>query len=242
MTKPIFSERVTKAVLVEQTPNHLHVKFDDPYQVVSSAVLGGGFAEASHIINLKVAKQSTGLNPGIQSPGVELAGYCERNGWKGVAVGMMTAASMDSYRMVRELQQDIDLIVMVTSGLSNARRAGDRAEHRQMMPTVVDVGTINIICLTSTGMTPAAMIEAVMTITEAKAAALQNLKISSPVSNQPATGTGTDSIAIAADPRAGKIHYCGKHVIFGEVLARLVIRAVTSSIGGDQDKVLDAAN
>jgi adenosylcobinamide amidohydrolase len=116
--------------------------------------------------------------------------------------------------------------------VSNVRRAGDYAEHRSIMPAVSDVGTINIICLTTIGMVPAAMIEAVMTVTEAKAAVLQNLDIKSPVSNEPATGTGTDSIAIAADPQAEKIHYCGKHVLFGEIFARLVIEAVTSSIKG----------
>ena len=72
-----------------------------------------------------------------------------------------------------------------------------------------------------------------MTTTEAKAAALQNLEIISPVSNKTATGTGTDSIAIAADPIAEKVQYCGKHVVFGEVLARLVIEAITSSIKGN---------
>ena len=77
------------------------------------------------------------------------------------------------------------------------------------------------------------MIEAVMTVTEAKAAALQNLDIKSPISNQTATGTGTDCIAVAADPQAEKIQYCGKHVVFGEILARLVIEAVSFSIKGN---------
>ena len=232
MIKPTAKERLTDKILVEQTPNHLHVQFDTPYQVISSGVLGGGFVEASHILNLKVAKQSAGLNPVFKSPDAELSGYCEKYGWKGVAVGMMTAASMDSYRMARTTHQGIDVFVLATVGLSNTRRAGDYAEHREIIPAVADVGTINIICLTSMGMVPAAMIEAVMTATEAKTAALQNLGIKSPVSNAPATGTGTDAIAVAADPQAYKIQYCGKHVLFGELLANLVIEAVTASIKG----------
>jgi adenosylcobinamide amidohydrolase len=134
--------------------------------------------------------------------------------------------------MVSVAQQGVGLSVLVTAGLSNARRAGDRAEHRDIMAAVSDFGTINIICLTCAGMTPAAMIEAVMTVTEAKAAALQNLGIKSKVSDGSATGTGTDAIAIAADPQADKIRYCGKHVLCGELLANLVIEAVTSSIKG----------
>jgi adenosylcobinamide hydrolase len=232
MSDTNHAERLTEKIVVEQTPNHIHVQFDTPYYVISSAVLNGGFTEARHILNLKVAKQPEGLNSAFKSPGVELSSYCEKRGWQGITAGMMTAASMDSFRVVRSVQQGVDVIVLVTSGLSNARRAGDYAEHRKIMGAVSDPGTINIICLTSAGMVPAAMIEAVMTVTEAKAAALQNLDIKSPISNQPATGTGTDSIAIAADPKAEKMQYCGKHVLFGEILARLVIEALTSSIKG----------
>ena len=234
MSDTINTERLAEKILLEQTPNHIHVQFDFPYQVTSSAVLNGGFVDTSHILNLKVQKQPVGLNSTSRSPDVELSAYCEKHGWQGVTVGMMTAASMDSYRIVRAVQQGVDIIVLVTSGLSNARRAGDYAEVRNIMPAVSKAGTINIICLTGTGMVPAAMVEAVMTVTEAKAAALQNLDIKSPVSNQPATGTGTDCIAIAADPQAEKIQYCGKHVLFGELLANSVIEAVTSSIKGSQ--------
>lgn len=230
MAEPIFTERLTEKIHLEQTPHHIHVQFDTPYQVLSSAVLSGGFVEASHILNLKVAKQPEGLNSDNRSPDAELSAYCERHGWKGITAGMMTAASMDSYRMVRAVQQGVDVVVLVTSGLSNARRAGDHAEYRKIRPAALNAGTINIICLTSIGMTPAAMVEAVMTVTESRAAALQNLDIKSPVSNETATGTGTDCIAIASDPKAQKLQYCGKHVLFGETLARLVIEAVTSSI------------
>jgi adenosylcobinamide amidohydrolase len=230
MSETINSERLTQKIFLEQTHNHIHVQFDTPYQVISSSVLNGGFVEASHILNLKVAKQPEILNSTFKSPDVELSAYCQQHGWQGITAGMMTAASMDSFRMVRAVQQGVDVIVLVTSGLSNARRAGDYAEYRKIMPAVSTAGTINIICLTGIGMVPAAMIEAVMTVTEARAAALQNLDIKSPVSNEIATGTGTDCIAIASDPIAEKMLYCGKHVLFGEILARLVIETVTSSI------------
>ena len=76
------------------------------------------------------------------------------------------------------------------------------------------------------------MIEAVITATEAKTAALQNLGIKSPASGTPATGTGTDAIAVACGHGSIKVQYCGKHVIFGEILAKLVIEALTSSLHG----------
>ena len=232
MAKPIYTERLTEKILVAQTPQHIHVQFDTPYQVLSSAVLSGGLVEASHILNFKVEKGISAFSSVFKSPDAELAGYCKAQGWKGETVGMMTAASMDSFRMFKVTQQGVDLIVLATVGLSNVRRAGDPAEHREIIAGFADVGTINLIGLTSAGMTPAAMTEAVMTVTEAKTAALQNLGIQSMVSEAPATGTGTDAIAIAADPQADRIQYCGKHVLFGELLANLVIETVTSSIKG----------
>lgn len=203
----------------------MHLAFDTPHQVLSSAVLNGGITLASHIINIKVSKTSDNL----ESPEVSLKNYCAAAGWNNTTVGMMTAAPMNSLRIAREHVQGVDVIVLVTSGLSNPRRAGDPAEHRMMTTQVNEIGTINIIAITSAELSTAAMVEASMVITEAKAAALQDLNIMSPVSNRIATGTGTDALAIVSGLGPENIRYCGKHVLFGEVLGRLVIEAVTSS-------------
>jgi len=79
-------------------------------------------------------------------------------------------------------------------------------------------------------LTDAASIEAILIITEAKAAALQDAKIISPISNKIATGTGTDSVAVVSGHGPETISYCGKHVLFGEILGRLVMETVASSI------------
>jgi adenosylcobinamide amidohydrolase len=146
---------------------------------------------------------------------------------------MMTAASMDSFRMAKESAQNIDIIVLVTSGLSNPRRVGDRAEHRIMAAESEDIGTINIIMITSALLTGAAMVEALLIVTEAKTAALQDAGIMSPVSNKIATGTGTDSIAVVSGHGPEEVNYCGKHVLFGEILGRMVTDTVASSIAWD---------
>ena len=41
---------------IDNTPEYIHVTFDQPFRVLSSAVLNGGLVEASHIVNLKVPK------------------------------------------------------------------------------------------------------------------------------------------------------------------------------------------
>jgi len=226
----MLQENLMPGITLERTHRHIHVQFDSPSWVISSAVLNGGLIQADHILNLNIRDHIKDGCKKHKPPEITLAKYCADCGWSGKTVGMMTAASMDSFRMARVTEQKVDIIVLVTAGLSNVRRAGDYAEHREIGASASATGTINIICLTSACLTQAAMIEAIITATEAKTAALQNLGIKSPVSDAPATGTGTDAIAIATGQGPLKIKYCGKHVIFGEILANLTIKALTSSI------------
>jgi adenosylcobinamide amidohydrolase len=225
-----YQENLTTGVRLEHTARHIHVRFDRPTQVVSSAVLNGGAVQANHILNLNVADQYREERHIQQPPDRTLAQYCRNRCWAGTTVGLMTAASMDSFRMARATEQGVEIFVLVTAGLSNARRAGDWAEYRKIGNPQCQAGTINIICLTTAVLTQAAMIEAVITATEAKAAALQNLGIKSPASGTPATGTGTDAVAVACGHGSTIVQYCGKHVIFGEILAKLVIEALTSAL------------
>ena len=220
---------LTKHASLNHAPNHIHVEFSIPHQVMSSAVLNGGFVYADHIVNLKVPKCLAAPD----SPQHTLTQYCDNANWTGNSVGMMTAASMDSFRMAKESVQDIDIVVLVTAGLSNPRRAGDRAEYRIMAAESKEIGTINIIMITSAILTGAAMVEALLIITEAKTAALQDAGIMSPISNKIATGTGTDSVAVVSGHGPDTVNYCGKHVLFGEMLGRMVTDTVTSSITWD---------
>lgn len=72
---------------------------------------------------------------------------------------------------------------------------------------------------------------ALITATEAKAAALADLNVNSRYSNRIATGTGTDQMAVAArledvPPLSG----AGKHNKLGEMIGRTVIAAIKRSL------------
>jgi len=217
---------------IEHTAEHLHVSFPSPRPVLSSAVLNGGMAKADHILNLRVDKNRDGLQGPFEPSEVTLENYSGKMGWKGRTVGMMTAAGMESFRKVRREEQGVTVTALVTVGVSNAKRAGDPAECRDLSAATPAAGTINIIILTNALISPAAMVEAVQMVTEAKTAVLQNLKVPNPETGILATGTGTDAVAIASGPGPVRIHYCGKHMLFGEMLASTVIEAITSSLGG----------
>jgi adenosylcobinamide amidohydrolase len=81
-------------------------------------------------------------------------------------------------------------------------------------------------------MSRAAMVESVMLAAEAKTVAMRKLGVRSPVSKTIATGTGTDAIAVVNGAGPESVRYCGKHVIFGEILASAVIEATTESLRG----------
>ena len=216
--------------VVSHEDTHLHVEFAFPRWVLSSAVLNGGLVRASHIVNLKVEKNVDGRLTSFEPSEATLATYCRERGWQGEVVGMMTAATMDSFRRVQRIENNVEVTALVTVGISNAKRAGEPAECREMESLNGVEGTINIIILTNAQLTHAALVESIITVTEAKSAALQNLGVKNPVTGSEATGTGTDAVAIVNGFGPERVRFCGKHMIFGEMLAATVIDAITASL------------
>lgn len=215
---------------LKQTSDHICVSFSTEHPVLSSAVFNGGGCAASNILIMKVAENFEDKKQVAVKPEKTLAKYCKQLQLNGTTVGMMTSASLESFRQVSRSSQGVKVTAMVTAGISNARRAGDRAEWRTFQTDTTSTGTINIIILTTATMTPAAMVESVMLAAEAKTVAMRKLGVKSLVSGKIATGTGTDAIAIANGAGSETIRYCGKHVLFGEMLASVVIEAITETL------------
>ncbi len=211
---------------LQHCDDHVHLAFSSPQRVMSSAILNGGLVHADHILNRKVPMTASSY----EAPDISLRRYADTQGWKGKVVGMMTAAPMASLCMEHACIEGVDVTALVTAGLNNARRAGDKADVQELLAVTEEVGTINLILICSARLTDAAMLEAVMVATEAKAAALQDANVHSPVSGLLATGTGTDAIAVVSGDGPEEIAFCGKHVLLGEVIGRLVIAAVAKSL------------
>jgi len=218
-------------VSVSVLERHVHLNFNSPVEVISSAVLNGGLFWADHILNLKVAANVSEEITILPPPDVTLLSYAESNGWKGACVGMMTSALMSSFRHEFIQHEDVIVECFLTAGISNASRAGDPAGWRSFGDVKPSAGTINIILGTNAKLTKAALVEAIMIISEAKAAILQQMTVLSVVSQKTATGTGTDSIAVF-NGFGRPINYCGKHVLLGEMISTVVSKAIESSLKG----------
>ncbi|MBW2615045.1 MAG: adenosylcobinamide amidohydrolase [Deltaproteobacteria bacterium] len=150
---------------------------------------------------------------------------------------LFTGADMDNLSIKREKFREMEVCALVTAGVkSNAVRMS-KDEGRFYEP-----GTINIILLPNVKLTPRAMTRAIISATEAKTAALQDLDVRSaysPLANQ-ATGTGTDNIIVVRGTGI-EIDIAGGHSKIGELIAKAVYEGVKEAIF-KQNGLLDKRN
>ncbi len=193
-----------------------------PCKVLSSAVLNGGLQKASALLNMRVEKHSP--LPCL-APEQTLLNKAEELALPSPTVGMMTAASMKSLGQHIEKRSDLTVECWVTSGLSNIRRVGDKADDK------TEPGTINICLHINQALSDSALAEALILLTESKVTAIRDTDIISPVSGLPASGTGTDSHTVFCPDAEPQHHYCGKHTTLGELIGRAVLQACSTSLG-----------
>jgi adenosylcobinamide amidohydrolase len=152
-----------------------------------------------------------------------------------------TAANMNNAAICHEKFSDLEVVTVCTGGVEgNAGRAGDPASYyepldddptRQMeRESVLRPGTINAMIFINRELTPGAMVTAVVTATEAKTAALQELEVPSRYSEGLATGTGTDQIAVASKLGGKAISFAGKHSKVGELVGSTMHDAVLGTL------------
>lgn len=207
-----------------------HVKFKKPVRILSSAIYNGGYIMAQNFLNLRVDENFEGRNTEFEKPYICLEKLSIKENCIGKTVGMMTAAEMKTFAISRKSADGIWIEIMLTAGLSNARRAGDKADYEFMYELCEEIGTINILIATNAKLSDAAMVECIMICTEAKVTVLEELSITSPISGKLCTGTGTDSVAIACNNEGQLVEYCGKHVLFGQLLAEATREALFESL------------
>lgn len=147
--------------------------------------------------------------------------------------GLLTSAQMENACVVTKQYKNLEVSVITTAGVRvNASRAGDSASYYEENGNFqFDVGTINIIILTNAYLEPGTLANGLVTATEAKTIALNNLRIPSQFSNGFATGTGTDGIAIFSNTESDNyLSNAGKHSKLGELIARCVIESIIEAI------------
>ena len=148
---------------------------------------------------------------------------------------LSTAVNMEKVAVCEKSYGDFHVCCIATGGaLDNALRmgvdVGDWVEHKTHMAHTP--GTINMLLLTNVTLTCGAMARAIMTATEAKTAALQDLNyMSTPSPQIQATGTGTDSMIVVSGVNSDiVIKHTGGHTKMGELIGVAAKTAVTEAL------------
>lgn len=208
---------LTTYLNLEKRENILFARLPEESAILSWAPFNGGIQKTNALFNMGLEKNTrcTDIFKNHVFEQVVAANNLPAN-----AVGFMTAADIDQYETAFLAEGPFWVETMATVGLSNARAIGD--PHDVKKSIILDrLGTINlwVACNALPGL--AGQIEAIEMASAAKATALFEAGIKSSKSGQPASGTGTDTMAIIATGEENQ-NYCGMHTLLGELIGRAV--------------------
>jgi adenosylcobinamide amidohydrolase len=205
----------TIAMTVVRDGRMLVVRFAEPQRAVSWAIVGGGPRRTSAVAWLQVDDDE--LRPPVDAQQL----LRSRLSAAGVpdAVGLLTSRRLDAYVDQTCEHGDLRARCVTTVGLGNALRAGDAPGAQAR------IGTINTLCWVSCPLSSEALLEALALAAEARSLAVREADVPSTRSGEPASGTGTDCIVVAAPDRSPNARYAGKHTALGHVIGAAVYAA-----------------
>ena len=193
-------------------------RFDPDVRVVSSASVGVGCGTVGWVCNAQVPLDFA------REDLDELVSEVARDlGLSGPGVGLLTATGIDGWERARDGEVTVDATVGLSKPTWAASADGGFTPWRP--------GTINVVAQLPVAMTDAALIGAVITITEAKAQALRAAGV-------PGTGTASDAVVVVApvglaDGGAVVGRFAGPRSEIGAPLARATCEAVGRRTGSD---------
>ncbi len=235
--EPVLPDEIGASMAVRQGERDgfwektLLVRFAGERRVLSTS---DGLLDARAAINhaahpqlwIRLGKDGKRYSEGVRDATAESLGLGR------LAVAQMaTAADMDNLAIVTRRHGPLTVTVLATAGArSNAIRTGvDAGSH---VEGDTPAGTINIMVLSNIELSDAALARALITVTEGKTAALQDLKVPSTYTKSvQATGTGTDSIIVVSGTAAPRATYTGGHSRIGELIGKASYQAVVEALG-----------
>lgn len=209
------------------------VRFDHPRKALSTAIWGGGLHMVTSVINWKLTEYYRSEE---EFPGGSVASYLALAAEKlscdpAAAAVLLTSARMDWHAFRSYQCHGLKVDIIATAGVEKtAARAGEPAFYEERDHHFYPAGTINLMVFTSGALPDGIMARSLITITEGKTAALQDMGIASVATGASATGTATDGITFVTDPKGPLYTDAGSFSKLGELLGRAAYEAVTSCI------------
>lgn len=202
------------------------------WRMISTGVVGGGIGRRAWWLNASVARDYARTDPDVHvrelarqfglAPGARLAPGTGPDGDAAgpdgdPGVGMLTAADV-RYRTTAD-DDGVHVVATVGLGVPVPAAAPAAVIAREVVPVV---GTINLLAVLPVPLSDAALVNAVVTATEAKTQALADHGV-------PGTGTASDAVCVACPVPDGDVPaepFAGPRSTWGARLARAVHGAV----------------
>lgn len=234
--KLVISNLSTKDI-VHRYQKSIVIEFEEERHVLSTSPFNGGFRRDLDAVFNHDANPGAGMACSLKADTyrehMEIVTK-ELGLDPKTTAGISTAASMENVSIKTAVFEDLTVTAIVTGGVEvNGGRVGDIAHYHERKGKFekVTFGTINIILHIDADLPKGTMERALVTCTEAKTAALQELMAGSNYSRGLATGSGTDGTIIVCNPKS-ELHLtmAGKHSKLGELIGKSVIPAVKEAL------------
>jgi adenosylcobinamide hydrolase len=218
--------------------NSIVVKLPPKRNSLTVSELNGGYREDLEAVFNHQPKPSPGKHSCCNLEGNSVIEYLKITAERlrldpAKSAGMMTAANMKNAAISNKSFRDIDVTAIVTAGIEvNGGRAGDPASFYEEDCEFEQIcGTIITILIINANLPESTLARAIVTATEAKTVAIQQLMAPSRYSDGIATGSGTDQISVISNMESkNRLWNAGKHSKLGELIGRCVIEATTKAL------------
>jgi adenosylcobinamide amidohydrolase len=221
---------VGKGVKLILKENVLAVISENPLTTISSAFYnGGGIKKTKVILNVEVLKSCSDQDL-HGDPSAYILASSKKFGIQEEFIGMVTAAAVDNFALVSKKQGGLAVSVVATAadkGGNTCNFAESAGEPIEIQP---NKGTINIIVVIDGNPIESCLAGTLITVTEAKMAALRELDVRSRFSGDEATGTVTDSIVVAKTNAGVPIAYGGPASKLGQMVGYCAKKAVKTAV------------
>lgn len=218
---------------VHMTTNAMTVTYDTVHYAISTSPLNGGL---HHIMALRNQQLTYHIETEADLPGGSTAKYLAMEFEQldlpiHFCSALLTSATMERHAYVKEEVDHIIIEAIATVGVEQtAHRAGNGAFYDERDGAFHPVGTINLFLFTNKALSDGALTKSLITITEAKTAALEEANVNSVHDDSLATGTATDGVIFTINPDGEVITDSGTFSLFGDTLAKAVRHVMAKAL------------
>lgn len=207
---------------IEQNENYIYLQFNHPLRTISNGVIGEGIQWLKHFCNFHVEKHYN-----CSEPAKDIYSWMKKYHIPHEqSVGMMTAVKLEDMVVSTKRVDDISIMAVVTAGVGNAVDISSKDEARKD----VKIGTINTMVFIDAHFNDGALVNGIMSATEGKVKALQDLQVKDPLSNTLASGTSTDCLLLAVTQYGERTPYAGSGTPVGKGIGEVVYEATVKAV------------